>query len=374
MMLLCRTYEAGGAMAIHILDISVETLAIINKLISLGKYESVDQFLAISLRNQLVIENVSQQETRSNVREEREVPVEEPPRNVTAHSIKRRSEWSAVSVDLEQLPSQEGITEPLWGQYYRYLPLKLALRVIAAHAMSDPVDLEQATDLATTEAAILSGLLRHADDLRKPLGLLSLSVGFPNGRNPEKSRNRYASQYVGAFSRSGQLYGFASDIGFLVHPENSGETAIQLTSAGARFTAISNPILDNGDLNEPLSSEEVDYLLGRIAARMPGERIQLSGVLKSISEGASDPSELRECMAEIYRNELRQMWQKNPWSDNKVALMVSGATSRLIEMGHVERKRQGQHVSYVLTGNWEGALGTLAQPSSGGRAKTEEGE
>jgi len=269
-----------------------------------------------------------------------------------------------VSLDLERLPSQVATSEPLWGQYYRYLPLKLALRVIAAHAMSDPVDLEQVADPATAEATILARSLRLADDLRKPLGLLSLSVGFPNDRNPEKSRNRYASQYVGAFSRSGQLYGFASDIGFLAHPESIGKSAIQLTSAGARFAAIPNPILDDGDLHRPLSAEEIDFLLRHVAAHMPGERIQLLGVLEAISEGASDPSELRERMVDVYGNELRQMWQRNPWSDSKVALMVSGAVSRLIEMGCAERKRQGQRISYQLTPEWTLVRATLSQTSS----------
>jgi DNA-binding transcriptional ArsR family regulator len=345
------------------IDITPDSLKQIQHLINLGRYQNLEQFLATAFRNQLVLENstIGQKQSDSfpSVTDDRGIQ-RELDTEVSAVTIEPRASWSAAQAQTVSLPSAQPVQDPLWGQFYRFLPLKLVLRLLTSIAEIRAVSLIGFRETAIIEAVYLSDLLRSADVRRKSLGMLPLSVAFPNPKRPEKSQRRFLTQYVGLFSKQGSLTGFPSDMGFLVHPKDGDDNAIQLSGAGAEFARIPNPVLDSGDLSSPLSPEEVAFLVNYVAKVMPGEKRQMVGLLSAISRGADAPSELQKRMSEVYEPYYRTEMAAEPWSRKKVALMTSGALSRLVEMGYVLRQRDGQHVRYELSGDWESAAQVLS--------------
>jgi len=350
-------------MAIHIFDIPSETLRNIRALIAQGRYDTVEQFVMISLQNQLVLESSSSEElaqagspplaTRPGDASDVEV-------DTTARAFVPQLSWLRKEVDLGSLPIAEPSQVPLWGQFYRFLPLKLVLRLMINMVGERPVELSRFTDASLHDVWYLADHLRAADSKRKPIGLLSLSVGLPNRRRPERSQYRFMAQYVGLISRHGQLTGFPSAMGFILHPDDARDATIRITQAGAEFALLPNHILDEGDLSAPLSSEETHFLISYIANTMSGEKAQMRGVLRAVYEGAVTPDDLRKSMKEVYRPFFgASQVTEEEWSDGKLTLMIAGALSRLVEMGFVERQRNGSRVRYGLTGGWQHALEML---------------
>jgi len=82
--------------------------------------------------------------------------------------------------------------------------------------------------------------------------------------------------------------------------------------------------------------------------------------LRAVYEGAVTPDDLRKSMKEVYRPFFgASQVTEEEWSDGKLTLMIAGALSRLVEMGFVERQRNGSRVRYGLTGGWQHALEML---------------
>src|SRR5262249_10189486 len=101
-------------MAVHVCDIDAKSLAEIGRYIDAGRYGSVDEFLVVALRNQLVLERsqpikgqVRDQGTTANVR--------------SAHSGYRLDD---VPPEITLASTGTPGRGPLFGQFYRYLPLK----------------------------------------------------------------------------------------------------------------------------------------------------------------------------------------------------------------------------------------------------------
>lgn len=352
-------------MAIHMIDISPETLRWIGALVQQGRYENLEQFLSTAIRNQLVLENAETDQSNP----EQPTPAgasvsgrHEPETRASADSIEPCSSWRAVEIQTEPLPTSRPVQKPLWGQFYRFLPLKLVLRLMVNTTEAGRVSL---TDFATGvvgDTTYLAAQLRDADTQRKALGMIPLSVGFPNPKKPERSRHRFLVQYVGLLTKQGELTGFPADMGFALRADDTSADNIYVSRAGAEFAQLPNPVLDAGDLSVPLSPEEVGFLVDYIAAEMAGEKDQMVGILRFISEGADTPSALSERMLSVYEPYFGGgSPSSDRWTDKKVTLMRSGAVSRLVEFGFVRRQREGTRVRYSLAGDWEEALRILSR-------------
>jgi hypothetical protein len=232
----------------------------------------------------------------------------------------------------------------LWGQYYRFLPVKVGVRVLLNMYGEDFPELRDFTEQVTNAALPLRHQLAKLDRMdRRPFGEL-LSASFP--ANNEKSVRRFVSHYV--------LYVRTSDMALLgmmpelklinvIYDVNS-IARVGLTKFGSQFALIQNPAID---LNKPesMSSDEIEFLLNHIADNVPGEFEHMITGLKAIRDGKKTRGELNSALSEYYS----KFHKTTEWSGSVVNTMRAGLMSRLNELSLVKREKHGKNVCYHLT-------------------------
>jgi len=346
-------------MAIHLIDISPEDLRAIQNLLKLGHFESVEQFVAVAVRNQLVYETQRDSSQLTVVEQAIGKAASAAPGNLarvsdlgTNHRFLPKPSWLFSSPDIEPLPAIKPTQDPLWGQYYRFLPLKLILRLLANAQQDGFPRMDTFQDQIVPDVLYLANHLRVTDNTRKQMGRMALAIGFPNTRKAEKSQARFVSQYIGRVTAEGNLAGLPAAMGFAALLTDPDVKLLGLTKTGVEFASLPNPILDNGDLSCALGDEEISFLLAHISEQMPGEIAQLKEVVKAVSDGLDTPKELDAHM----RNHYKKSFSGDNWTDAKVAVMRSGAVSRLAEMGFIKVIKKGVRVRYKLAEDWKRRL------------------
>src|SRR5437667_8772645 len=112
-----------------ITDILPEEYESIKALVERGAYLSIQQFVATAVGNQLHLESTASEPEGIA---EKHVEIQR------ALSLEGLGLPAATPVTLETVPPKDA---PLWGQYYRFLPLKVVLRVVANSTKLAPTEL-----------------------------------------------------------------------------------------------------------------------------------------------------------------------------------------------------------------------------------------
>jgi len=252
----------------------------------------------------------------------------------------------------------------LFGQYNKLLPAKANCRALAR--MIDDHDEGLPLDRAAAHVAEAAGHLGDylADcDLRHQTGRdEALATAFPrSGADAEKSRARYANQFVGAVNSQGQLSGLLCDYrlaglsGMGVPPMDHGQDAratltppycIQLTAPGLAFARLDNPVLDQSqdDPAQKFSREETAFLLGHIQRFVPVEAFAFRTLIAAVQEGADTPGKLDEALRVYVPADSNRSL-----SPSFLTSQRSGALSRMADLGLIGRVRKGVRVSYSIT-------------------------
>ena len=157
----------------------------------------------------------------------------------------------------------------VFGQFSKFLPAKASCRALANLATEQPEGFDL-VKISTKVAALTSSVANYLGLIDRREGLVrdeALVLGFPsNGDNADRSRLRYATQYVGTLTNGG-LTGMLFEFRLAGLAPGS---KFNLTSAGWRFAALSNPALDK-NLGERLSEDETAFLLNHIQQQVPAE-------------------------------------------------------------------------------------------------------
>lgn len=244
----------------------------------------------------------------------------------------------------------------LFGQYNKLLPAKASCRALA-HLLTDypqGILLSEAAAEISHEAALLGDFLRNYD-MQNGLGRDdALSTGFPSsGLNTEKSRLRYAGQFVGSVNQNGQVSGLLIGLK-LVNYSSEKNSCLFLTEAGWRFAIAKNPILDNAvqKSKDRFSNAEVSFLINHIKENVPAEDFAYRAVLSAINDGANNPNTLDEELRRYVSHD-----RVNDFRNSFLSSQRSGAVSRMTDLGLVSRVRTGVRVSYVLTERGQNYMG-----------------
>ncbi|MFZ0204481.1 MAG: hypothetical protein WAL46_12365 [Nitrososphaeraceae archaeon] len=245
---------------------------------------------------------------------------------------------------LSHLPTPENTNNILWGQYYRFLPVKVGVRVLLNMYAGQFPELRDFTERVTNVALTFRHHLARLDRTeRRSFGEL-LSASFPT--NDEKSVKRFVNQYMLYLRTSDMaLLGMMPELKLInVISDGSGIVRIGLTSFGSQFAILQNPAID---LNkpEPLSGDETDFLLNHIADNMPAEFEHITVVLKAIQDGKKTRDELNSVLKEYYSHHHKG----TEWSSSVVNTMRSGLLGRLNELGLVRREKHGKFIRYYIT-------------------------
>jgi hypothetical protein len=245
---------------------------------------------------------------------------------------------------LSHVPLPENADSILWGQYYRFLPVKVGVRVLLNMYTEHFPELRDFTEKATNVALTLRHQLAKLDRMdRRSFGEL-LSATFPT--NDEKSVNRFVNQYMLHLRTSDMtLLGMMPELKLInVISDGEGIARIGLTNFGSQFALLQNPAID---LTKPesLSGDEIDFLLNHIADNLPAEFEHMTIALKAIEDGKKTRDELNAALKGYYS----QYHKGSEWSDTVVNTMRSGLFSRLNELGLVRREKHGKYIRYHIT-------------------------
>jgi Arc/MetJ-type ribon-helix-helix transcriptional regulator len=213
----------------------------------------------------------------------------------------------------------------IFGQYNRLLPVKASCRALAHLLDGKPngVSLDEAASRISEEALTLGRLLAHRDKLSGTKRDEALSTAFPSpDREIEKSRLRYANQFVASISKQGKVSGLLMDLKLINHT-GTKNPRLQLTEAGWGFAKLRNPVLD-GDAPEATQKFTAEE--------------------RSVDGGAQTPDELDVVLREHVSQDAGRSLTKS-----FLASQRSGAVSRMADLELITRERTGVKVFYVVT-------------------------
>jgi len=225
----------------------------------------------------------------------------------------------------------------LWGQTNRLLPVAVGVRVLA-NLLGDSNEVPVGTwhEKATAVATSLRDDLRRWDESAKRPHGTRWATAFPEKK--ESSAQRYVSQFLGASARDGSSDGGAAFLG-LVAISGSGERGrVTLTTSGAAWASLPNPIFDaDAEPASTFSEEEVRFFLEHLREFRVGEYWFLNTMAALVAKGLSR-EEQNEAIASTY-----------PQLESVASTMRAGAIGRLGDLGLLERSRHGLNVDYRLS-------------------------
>lgn len=237
----------------------------------------------------------------------------------------------------------------IFGQFSKLLPAKATVRALANYLVVENLDtapLIRVAPLIAADATKLGDYLASVDARLRLDRDQALAFGFPTtGENSDKSRLRYANQYVAAVNRDGVASGLLVNFK-LANITDAGSGLLGLTSAGWNFAILPNPILDVA-ISRPesrLSDEERDFLLVHIKSCVPVENSAYRTVLRAVADGINTPDELDDHLRSFVSQD-----REKPITGEFITTQRSGVVSRMVDLRLIERSRVGPRVSYRCT-------------------------
>ena len=236
----------------------------------------------------------------------------------------------------------------LFGQYNKLLPLKAncraLLRIAAENSNDVPIE-DVAKQIAEAAAQLGDYLADH--DQRFQIGRDdALSTAFPrSGDDAEKSRARYANQFVGSVNSLGVLSGLTGD--YRMATMTGSPTAhLMPTEPAIKFARLPNPVLDGCQVNPThrFSQDEVSFLLEHIRIHVPSEGFAFQTLIQAIVDGANTPDALDEALR-VYV----PVDSNRSLSPSFLTSQRSGALSRMADLCLIARERHGVRVLYRIT-------------------------
>lgn len=367
-----------GAMIICF-DVDRKTKDIMDEIVRNGAYRDYSELLSVSIANQLLLNSVQATEPKTasvpcnsippstEAKTERLRPAETVRAAISNASEIKESRipkifsidgGDSAGIELAPLPNDAfvagmEITADRWifGQHNKLLPVKANVRALLnllRTATELPgVELEEAARQIANEASRLGEVLRRSDTNSRRSRDESISLAFPSSEpsNSDKSRLRYASQFVGSVSKAGGMTGLLIDLK-LVNIDRHKPPRIRLTEPGLRFAELYNPILDaeEPDQQQRFSPKEIDFMLRHIQGHLPVEQFAFSATLNAIADGSNTP-ELLDAALQKYLPDRKD----KPFTLAFLTTQRAGVISRMADLGLVTRARNGSNVTYVAT-------------------------
>ena len=238
----------------------------------------------------------------------------------------------------------------IFGQHNKLLPVKATCRALARLMLAgsrDNLRLEKAASEIASEAVRLGDYLRHVDTISEVHRDDALSFAFPytDSPNGDKSRLRYANQFVASVTKQGTLAGLPIELK-LANRDHSRNPQLLLTEAGWQFAMMVNPILDSRkDGKQPrFSDEEASFLVEHIRAHVPAEAFAFGVVLRAVTDGANTPEKLDDALQQYLPKR-----DEKPFTRAFLTTQRAGVVSRMVDLGLVHRLRDGINVTYEVT-------------------------
>lgn len=235
----------------------------------------------------------------------------------------------------------------LFGQYNKLLPVKAVCRALLNLQQKSPCGLpvDETASMIASAACGLGDCLKKLDDKLHLSRENVLAAAFPSSASgSEGSRLRFSSQFVSGL-RQGRLEGLPAAL-HLVGVDEAKVPRLSLTRAGAEFALLANPVLD-GQIEAPgrkFSDDEIGFLLDHIRKAVPEEVSAYMTILDSITKGSNTPDAV-----DVHIRKRFALPKEANITKTFLTTQRTGAISRMVDLGLVERVRAGLRVTYLAT-------------------------
>lgn len=324
------------------LDISVEDYNIIAELVKAGKYPSTEVFTELAIKNQLTLERSQGYRPLTKM-------ITEKPIIHSNDSLRKPFNQEPQLVQPIFLAESRRMT-PIWGLINRFAPSKIVLRLLANSLIvskSDWIDFKQFSEEAVTVASQIRLQIQKYEKKSNMVRGESLYVGLPQ-KDP-KSQQRFVNIYVGRLRGEDLIDGLLGDLQLATIRRNqyagpSGLT-IGITEAGLKWANLRSPLIDDFVLGQqpvqnPLSEEEVHFLLKYLKTVRPGEYEFLNFLYTAIKMGSNTPQKIA--------NAVSKYFAKQQYTDTLLNTMQTGGLARLVEMRLARIDKKGIYTTYRI--------------------------
>jgi len=317
----------------------------IRELIQQCRVVSIQEFIEVAIDNQLQLEVSEGQDLEHRA-------ISSPGGNEVAEISS--STWERLTAIPETRPpvyQAVGVVDPtthvLWAQYYRWIPLKTVVRVLANMSTKGTVKYANLVANVAQTALSLGNWLRANEGQNEREG--RLASGFPTSK--DASIERFRQHYVANYRPGQRTSGFPVELGLITVFDREGEVVVGLTKAGAIFAIEHNPVLDDKKSEATLSSTEQLFIVEHIRRNLPKEFEVMKSVLDGIRGGLDTPTKLDNVCRSVYGKDAQN------WTAGHLTSMRAGVVSRVSELGLLSREWTGRNVKYKVT---EDGLAILA--------------
>jgi hypothetical protein len=329
-------------------ELSPELYTLIQDLINRKQYLSVENFVEISLQNQITLEKSRQIATKP-------IPIAAKESDVfqsLGGTIKELDEVMEVSSNVltsDPIPIDEERKQiPIWGLINRFLPLKIVLRMLALQLESKNaqwINYKEFCEFVVAKSIQIRLQLERQERKLDVTRGESLKVGLPLKDN--KSQQRFINFYIGKLKSDGSLDGILGDLELGVirkqYQDGIYIPIIGITKSGLDFAKLYSPVLDdalrNGKkISIPLSNEEILLLLQQIKNVRPGEFKFLNHVFRLIENGSDNPKTLNR--------DIQGYFNDNKFSTVYLNTLLVGSIGRLVEMKIIKIRKNGLYTNY----------------------------
>jgi len=325
----------------RLIDLDLRLEDKIQHVIKSKGYRDFQHFALISLENQLLLEL---ENNTNNINEKQQSKSEPFVQKDTHITLPRLHLKSLTSPKLLEMPSDNSLLgKILWGQYYRFLPAKLAVRVLSNLTINDYVPLNKFLNDAIETAFSIRKVLKKIDIKERRQFGEKLSAAFPD--NTDKSIRRFKHHFLLYVRKNDSILdGMLPRLKFANVKIKDGEELVGLTNAGKKFADLLNPVLDENK-SPAFSDLEVEFLLDHICDNIPNEADHIFAILKIIDSGNNSRNSVNSAL----RNYYNKYFEGYNWSDEVVNTMRAGLFGRLSEINLITRQKIGKEIIYTTT-------------------------
>ena len=313
----------------------------INELIQKGHYPALQDFLEVSITNQLYLEEQTldlPSTTRRTMGKTAKDQIE---------SIKDFKElgrnWTSL-LTVEEVPVT-AVSDRNMSFSNRIFPAKVAIRVLCnTLGESRTLDYSVFSEVVSQVAAKLGTYLEVLDKKQgRSFRLQALSTGLPSAKRGDQklATRRFLDVVIGGSRQPGEYHGMLLTLGFAGMP---AEDQLGITNEGIHFGELDNPVLDGpaseyGKLISCLSRKESEFYLDLVRKRLPEEAVTME-TLRDITRSYHSYPEICAEYAKRSGHEAENV---------NVAQRVSTKLARLRELGLVSAKAKGLKTFYEFS-------------------------
>jgi len=329
----------------------------IKTLIEKGNYASIENFIEIAVKNQLLIESEGRLELAKGQIIQRVSETEKQPLS----TLLRVPDKQFIPTMTAQTLDASIRSAPIWGQINRLAPMKFVLRVLLNSLVTSDegsMDLKRFSAEVAEKASEFRIFVKKKDKMKRIRGE-EFYVGFP--KKDPSSQQRFLNYYVGKAQLKKWTDGILAGLSLAnIEEMEDGSTQIGLTETGRKFALLHSPLvddffLDGRQVDAPFSSDEVSFLVDHIKAVRPGDYEFLVFTLSSIKKGADTPTKLRVMIFDFLKGKDLEI----KISDKVANTMQVGAIGRLVEMGLLKIEKEAQRSRYLVTEKGGELIGKL---------------